>query len=56
MSGWSVLIWGVTSTLGVLLFLKAVADDIEHAQVALDLLEKRQCDAYRKQMGSVAGD
>jgi hypothetical protein len=52
MSGWSVLIWGVTCALGVLLFLKAVADGIENAQVALDLLEKRQCDAYRKQMGS----
>jgi len=48
MGGWQVLIWSATCGVGVIAFLKAVANDIERAEAKLHRLEQAERKAMQK--------
>ena len=52
MSGWQVLIWSATCGVGVLAFLKGVANEVDRVQANLRRLERaeRQALLKRRQM------
>jgi len=52
MGGWQVLIWAATCGVGVIAFLKAVADDIERAEANLRRLEQAERKALQKRAPS----
>ena len=50
MDGWQVLIWAATCGVGVIAFLKAVANEIERAEANLRRLEQAEREALQKRV------